>query len=216
MNDLTAHPSLKDFPWESVYEGLAKSRKTLTTFYGDLNSTKFTHTLDNRWADRDQWRWYNALRHGINVEGFNVNVTSLPASLMHHSQHWWARSHEPIWEPTDNTKHFVDLQSWIRGSGIFEHTGRQTFFVQLRGQGSMTHTDFNPEAVPEHLRTPGEFIWITPPEMPKRLLVSGEPAPWCCWFNHFEPHGCPPESETRWSLRVDGKFTKAFKDEFIK
>jgi len=211
MYDLTKLAALATFPWESVYEGLAKSRKTMTTFYGDVHSTKFTHTLDARWSDRDQWRWYNALKHGVNVAGFNVNVTALPAEYMQFGKHWWARSHEPIWVPTDNARHFGELRQWIKNSGIFKHTGRQTFFVQTAGQSSPEHVDFEPADVPENLRAPGEFIWLTPPDRPKHLSVKGVAAPWCCWFNHFDRHGTEAESDTRWSLRIDGGFTDEFK-----
>jgi hypothetical protein len=215
VRDLTSVPALNTFPWETVYTGLAKSRKTMTTFYGDVHSTKFTRTLDDRWTDRDQWRWYNALRHGVNVEGFNVNVTALPNKYMHFDQHWWARSHEPIWEPTDNAKYFDVLRQWIDNSGIFKHTGRQTFFIQIAGQSSPLHTDFDPAGVPEHLRKPGEFIWLTPPDRPKQLTIAGQTAPWCCWFNHFDWHGTAPEKDTRWSLRIDGSFSDEFKTKFI-
>ena len=212
--DFTSWPALQTFPWEEVYVGLAKAKKTVTTFYGDVHSTQYAHTHDERWSDRDQWRWYNSLRHGVNVEGFNVNVTVLPPRLMTWREQWWARSHEPIWEPTDNYKHFAALQQWLAGAGIFQHTGRQTFFIQIAGQGSPTHTDFDPLKVDVGLRKPGEFIWLTPPERPKKLHVNGEPAPWCCWFNHFDPHGSSPEQDTRWSLRVDGVFTDAFREHF--
>lgn len=214
--DLTQLPALQTFPWDAVYEGLARARKTVTTFYGDVHSTQFTHTFDKRWTDRDQWRWFNALRHGVNISGFNVSITGLPAQYMQFNQHWWARSHEPIWEPTTDAVHFGALREWLAQSGIFESTGRQVFFVQLAGQNSPRHTDFDPAGVPEHLRAPGEFVWLTPPQNPKRLMVNDQPAPWCCWFNHFDWHETLPETNTRWSMRIDGKFTEAFRQMYIR
>lgn len=212
--DLTTAPQLSSFPFQDVVEGLARARKTVTTFYGDVHSTQYTSTADARWTDKDQWRWYNALAHGANVEGFNVNLTA--CKTMAFSDYWWARSHQgDRWAPTDNMRFFGKLQSWLKGSGIFSETGRQVFFIQLNGQHSPIHTDFDPLKVPEELRAPGEFIWLTPPDRPKTLTVGGQAAPWCCWFDHFVPHGTSPEADTRWSLRVDGVFAKEFRDAHV-
>lgn len=211
--DFTSWPALQTFPWEEVYVGLAKAKKTVTTFYGDLHSTQYAHTFDQRWADRDQWRWYNSLRHGVNVEGFNVSLSG--CTHMRWEDQWWARSHQSeYWKPTPEAAMFPQLQAWLHQSGIFKSTGRQVFFIQIAGQGSPTHTDFDPLKVDAELRKPGEFIWLTPPERPKRLHVNGVTVPWCCWFNHFDPHGSPPEQDTRWSLRVDGVFTDVFREQF--
>lgn len=211
--DFTTWPALSNFPWEEVYVGLAKARKTVTTFYGDIHSTQYTHTFDERWTDRDQWRWYNSLRHGVNVEGFNVSLSS--CTNMSYTNQWWARSHQSaFWKPTAEAALFPQLQQWIRESGIFTETGRKVFFIQIAGQGSPIHTDFDPSKVSPELRKPGEFIWLTPPQLPKRLTVDGQPAPWCCWFNHFSPHGSQPETDTRWSLRIDGVFTEEFRKHF--
>lgn len=215
VHDFTGVPALSAFPWESVYDGLARSKKTVTTFYGDVHSTKFTHTARRGWADRDQWRWFNALRHGVGVEGFNVGLTG--CVKMEYGDHWWARSHQAdFWRPTDDMRHFAALQEWLRHSGIFESTGRQVFFIQINGQHSPVHTDFDPAGVPEELRAPGEFIWLTPPDRPKQLKVSGVEVPWCCWFNHFDPHGSDPATDTRWSLRIDGVFTQEFRNKYAR
>lgn len=204
--DLTDTPSLVSFPWENVYRGLAMSHKAVTTFYGDVHSTEYRHT-EVGWADKNSWRWYNALKHGVNVEGFNVNVTTFIGP------NWWARNHErDVWKPTINHKHFPELLEWISRSGIFNHTGRILFFIQLAGAGSPQHTDFNPMEVPEHLREPSEFLWITPPDNPKTLIVNGVAAPRACWFNHFKPHSSAPSNRPQWSLRIDGVFNKDFRE----
>jgi hypothetical protein len=203
--DLSAIEPLKTFPWESVYRGLALADKSVTTFYGDVHSTKMRGT-DKDWPNKNNWRWYNALKHGVQVEGFNVNLTGFVG------EHWWARNHEPIWAPTANMKYFDELQAWIKTSGIFKHTGRQLFFIQLAGQGSPDHVDFDPNGVPGHLRAPSEFIWLTPPENPKRFHIAGVQSPIACWFNHFKPHGTDPTDRPQWSLRIDGVFTDEFRN----
>ena len=210
MLDLTKLPQLQTFPMQEVIEGLARAKKTVTTFYGDSHSTQHNGDADNRWVDKDQWRWYNALKHGAQVEGFNVNLNYTTGS------HWWAKNHLPGWIPTDNMQHFAALQQWLVNSKIFHHTGRQLFFIQLAGQGSPIHTDFDPMKVPEHLRAPSDFIWLTPPDRPKTLTVDGVVAPWCCWFNHFKPHGSQPEIEPKWSVRIDGVFSDSFRREYLR
>lgn len=210
IHDFTKVPALASFPWESVYVGLAKAKKTVTTFYGDVHSTQYVSEADSRWADKDQWRWYNAAKYGVNVEGFNVNLNRSPGK-----DFWWAKNHEPGWISTDNMALFSDLQTWLKSCGFFKHTGRQLFFIQLANQGSPIHTDFDPLEVPAHLRAPSEFIWLTPPDRPKTLTVEGVQAPWCCWFNHFTKHGSNPESDTRWSMRIDGVFSDDFRNQYV-
>lgn len=208
--DLTAVPELMSFPWVSVCEGLARSNKTVTTYFGDEHS-KQHETNDGRWSDRSTWRWYNAFSKGLNVEGFNVSLTSFIG------EHWWARMHEPdIWKPTANYLHFTKLMQWLKVSQIFKHTGRIVFFIHLGGQTSPLHTDFDPLLVPEHLRQPSDFLWLTPPNNPKQLTVGHETAPWACWFNHFVLHGSAPvENRTQWSLRIDGQFDPQFAATYI-
>jgi hypothetical protein len=206
--DFTSAPMLQSFPWEETFVGLARANKTITTFYGDEHSKRHD-TNDQRWKDRNEWRWYNVLRDGLTVEGFNVNVTSFIG------EHWWARIHEPVWLETVNAQYFDPLLQWITDSGIFNHTGRILFFIQLQNQGSPQHIDFDVERVPQHLRQPSEFLWLTPPTNPKKLLVDGELAPWACWFNHFKPHGTVAQDRPQWSLRVDGKFTDEFRNQYI-
>ena len=205
LYDLTAHPSLQQFPWEDTFVGLASAHKSVTTFYGDVHSTQYQHTAKG-WKDKNSWRWYNALKHGVQVEGFNVNVTGFIGDW------WWARMHEAnVWQRTGNAEHFGALFDWLRICGMFESTGRILFFLQLKGAGSPQHTDFDPSAVPVHLREPTEFLWLTPPDNPKQLTVDGQEAPYACWFNHFLPHGSAAADRPQWSLRVDGKFTPSFR-----
>lgn len=205
--DFTSHESLKTFPWESVYEGLARAEKTITTFYGDEHSKRHD-TNDGRWKNRNEWRWYNVLKSGLNVEGFNVNLNSFLGD------YWWARIHEPVWVPTNNFKLFNPLIHWISSSGIFKHTGRILFFIQLANQGSPNHIDFDVLKVPENLRKPSDFLWITPPDNPKTLTINGEQAPWACWFNHFLHHGSAPKDIPQWSLRIDGEFSQIFRRQY--
>lgn len=203
--DLTSEPSLQKFPWTSTIVGLANAHKTVTTFYGDIHSTGYADSIDE-FPDRNTWRWYNALRFGVPVEGFNVNLNS------YIGQYWWARIDEAeIWKPVPNQKFFPELMRWITESEIFKSTGRIVFFIQLQGQNSPDHTDFDPQKVPPHLREPSQFLWLTPQQNPKSFRVGGEKMPWACWFNHFIPHGTEAADRPQWSLRIDGKFTDSFR-----
>lgn len=50
-----------------------------------------------------------------------------------------------------------------------------------------------------------EFIWLTNPNNPKQLVVNGKPA------GNFACHATLPSNTTKFSLRIDGKFTENFK-----
>lgn len=203
MKDFTTHPALASFPWESVYRGLALSEKTVGTFnVGDIQKYGLENVKYQDMRPTDK-RWYLALKHGFEIDGFNVNVTESKTA-----QVLWFRSCDPsCWRPSKNYPHFTDLLQWIDDSKIFKHTGRILFFITLQGQFSPPHVDFiyNGIGLPPGFKTP-EFLWITPPDNPKQLLIQGERAPWACGFDPMLEHQTLPAVKTQWSLRIDGEY----------
>jgi hypothetical protein len=202
--DYTSHDFIKKFPWESVLQGMAWAEKTVTTFnVGEIQ----LHGLENvrlnmRPTDK---RWYLALKHGYVIEGFNVNVTE-PKSL---PTPWFQTGNSSFWQPSKNAQYFKPLLDWINASGMFSEIGRVVFFITLPGQFSPSHVDYvhnDLQKLPQGA-SPSEFLWITPPENPKQLIVGTQEAPWACSFNPFVEHYTNPSTRTQWSLRIDGVYS---------
>lgn len=198
--DKTSHPALGTFPWESVYEGLARAEKTVATFnvgpiqkYG-LENVRYNMLPTNK-------RWYLAVKHGYPLEGFNVNVTeaiTLPVA-------WFQCGDSKFWRPAANAKFFGPLLDWIEKSRLFTSTGRIVFFLNTPGLASPPHVDYvhNGVDLPKGVRQ-SEFLWLTPPDNPKQLYVDGQLAPWACSFDPMIEHWTTASDKTQWSLRIDG------------
>lgn len=201
--DYTGAEWMRTFPWERVLQGMALAEKTVTTFnVGSIQK----HGLENvklpmRPTDK---RWYLALKHGYEIEGFNVNVTE-PRSM---PTPWFKTGDADYWQPSKNAQYFEPLLSWIRSTGLFKSTGRIVFFVTLPGQFSPPHVDYvhnDLQQLPEGA-SPSEFLWITSPLNPKELVVGDVVAPWACNFDPLIEHYTRPSSRTQWSLRIDGEY----------
>lgn len=203
--DYTGFDWMQRFPWEDVYRGLALAEKTVATFnVGEIQRYGLEHVdLDARPTDK---RWYLALKHGYEIEGFNVNVT-VPAGA---DTPWFRTGEAAAWMYGANAKHFRSLIGWINSTGLFSSVGRIVFFVTLPGQKSPPHVDYvhnDVERLPNGA-SPSEFLWITPPDNPKQLLVGDAVAPWACRFDPMIEHQTLPSTKTQWSLRIDGKYKK--------
>lgn len=207
VRDFTTHAALREFPWEAVYKGLALAKKTVTTFnVGAIYKHGLASVPDPVIRPSDK-RWYLALKHGYAVEGFNVNVTD-PARGIDISEAILGCWNPLLWTDNPNTVLFEKLRQWIKESGIFQCTGRISFFLTLPGQLSPQHTDFTYSGIDARARVEcTDFLWLTPPDNPKALLSQGKQVPWACWFDPFEIHETLASPNTQWSLRIDGKYS---------
>lgn len=208
--NLDAHIPLKNFPWQEVYIGIAKSKKNASIFYGHDATESSTIPVDymNDYASLspEQRVWYRSAHTGMPLKGLDILLTH-PVSW----QGSWYRIDDPeYWKPTPDHANFKNLINWINNSGIFSGTGRIIFFIQLQHQHTPPHKDENPENIPEGYSQHREFIWLTPPHNPKKLLVNGKSVGNVAWFNSYETHETIAEDNIRWSLRIDGKFSSAF------
>lgn len=203
---------LSTFPWIEVYSGLAKSHKNASIFYGhdktagqDLNllaEDSYTNLTP------EQRVWYRAVGGGHPLKGLDILLTT-PKS-------WagaWYRIDEPDWwSKNGNAAHFPTLLEWINKINVFSGTGRIIFFIQLQGQNTPPHVDEDQNNIPEGYSRQKEFLWLTPPTNPKKLLIDGVHAGNLVWFNNYTTHETVAEDNVRWSLRIDGKFTSEFKN----
>lgn len=201
MRNFTQHPAMESFPWESVYYGLGLAEKTVGTFNtGDIQKFGLQNIKYNmRPTDK---RWYLGLKYGFDIEGFNVNVTETKTIQVP----WFQSGNPECWQPSKNYSLFTPLIKWIEDSKIFKHTGRILFFITLPGQFSPKHVDFVYNGINAPANFDSQFLWITPPDNPKRLIWNGIELPWACSFDPMLEHETLPSTKTQWSLRIDGAY----------
>jgi len=200
--DLTSLLPLDTFPWENLYRGLAKSAKFGMPFYGYSEEP----LIDN--FTREEAEWYKSIKYGDNLKGLAV-MLRLPKER---GSAWYTLGESKNWYNFDyNYRHFPELITWINKSNIFTETGRIMFFIQLVGTHTPPHIDMDLSKAPIEYQKNTEFIWLTDPKNPKQLLVNGIPTSNFTWFNNFTTHETLPTTTTKFSLRIDGKFTKDFK-----
>lgn len=203
---------LNSFPWIEVYSGLAKSHKNASIFYGhEVVAAQDLNLLSNDAYLKltpEQRVWYRAVGGGHPLKGLDILLTTPKA--------WagaWYRIDEPEWwSKNGNADHFQKLFDWIRTINVFSGTGRIIFFIQLQGQNTPPHVDEDKSNIPEGYSRQKEFLWLTPPSNPKKLLIEGERAGHIVWFNNYVRHETVAEDNIRWSLRIDGKFNSTFKE----
>jgi hypothetical protein len=113
---------------------------------------------------------------------------------------------------------FAFLRPFIN-SLPFSEIGRILFFVTDHFVPTPMHGDIEREfaGVTPHKQ---EFIWIRPKRLQKSFYVFDEVAEvkhpvqgQACWFNSYDLHAAPASDVLTWSLRIDGKFTEAFRKE---
>lgn len=214
MNDfynLEKYISLDQFPWMETYTGIARSTKNASIFYGidniesdelGLNAHKEFLTLN-----KEQQAWYKSVAYGRRLKGVDILLTepkSWPGS-------WYKLDEVGFWRHNSNAAYFPNLFRWINTTEVFDGTGRIIFFIQFQGSKTPAHIDENIANIPENYSKIREFIWLTPPDNPKRLLINGIRAGNITWFNSYVKHETLEESNIRWSLRIDGKFSRKFK-----
>lgn len=200
LYDLSMIIPTETIPWEEFYTGIAKSAKNGVPFYGynDDIVTGF---------NREQAEWYKSIKYGDNLKGLAVSLRfpKNPKSA------WYTLGESKNWYETESYKNFPELIKWINNSNIFTETGRILFFIQLIGTQTPPHIDMDLSKAPLEYQKRTEFIWLTDPNNPKQLLVNGKPAGNFAWFDNFKTHETLPTTTTKFSLRIDGKFTEEFK-----
>lgn len=198
--DLTGIVPMQTFPWQEAVIGMSRSVKKASIFYGVSDNQ---HQLTP-----EQSTWHSALTQGTKLKGLDILLTA-PSNW---SEAWYKLGQGDFWTATENMRYFAGLQQWIADSGIFTQTGRQIFFIQMQNSNTPDHVDQNPQQAPAGYKDPPEFLWITPTVSGKQLIVNKQQVPTVCWFNSYISHCTRAEAGLRWSLRIDGKFTKEFKE----
>lgn len=120
---------------------------------------------------------------------------------------------------TETANYFPEVVSWIDSlieQEIFSHIGRVIFFVQESGGISFEHKD--PSIDPNSPDILSEFIHIRPTldrpfyirdsETLEKTYIDTRIGYW----NDQDWHGGDPVMKPTYSLRIDGVFTKSFKE----
>ena len=116
-----------------------------------------------------------------------------------------------IWHPTADAQEFAELMDFI-ATLPFEATGRMIIMYDPLGRAVTAHRDHDSEDLCH------EFFWfrtnlekpfyLLNPESGERSYVAGHSA-WFDTVNQF--HGADATGELAWSIRVDGRFSEAFR-----
>ena len=115
------------------------------------------------------------------------------------------------WVRSPASERFPGLMQFI-GTLPFESTARMVIMVDLTGHGVTAHRD---HFVRDHCH---EFIWFRP-NLAKRFYVYNKRTrdkryveSYSAWFDTVNQyHGADPQPGMPLSIRVDGKFTEAFR-----
>jgi len=120
-------------------------------------------------------------------------------------------SHSCRVNPIDKDFHF--FYSWLDEQNIFSDYGRVNFFVNPKGSKTELHKDIEFE---NNWETNDHFVLFNFFDRKKLFLynnttnekhyMQGK----CLWFVGANFHGSDPVSNSTYSLRVDGVFTKDF------
>jgi hypothetical protein len=194
---------LTQFPWDEMYVGIAKCKKNASIFYGHESQEWANFNLTS-----EQGTWFNSIKYGTPLKGLDILLTN----PIRWPGHWYQLDIDTFWKPVPNIEYFPKLQEWIKNSGVFMGTGRQIIFIQLQNQCTPPHIDQDVSKIPPGFSHEREFLWITPRDGGKKLLVNGVQTGHITWFNNYQRHETIPEPDVRWSLRIDGKFTDEFKN----
>jgi hypothetical protein len=115
------------------------------------------------------------------------------------------------WSPSEDAADFAELMSFI-DSLPFAETGRMLIMYDPEGSAVTAHRDHDSQDLCH------EFIWFRTntrkpffmlnPETGEKRYVAGHSA-WFDTVNQF--HGADRTGELCWSVRIDGRFTDAFR-----
>ncbi len=122
---------------------------------------------------------------------------------------------------TEEAAHFPNVVKWVESlieKGIFEHIGRVIFFHCEADGIPFEHRDLDARnGMDQTFPHRNEFIHIRPntkkafylwdPEKKNKVYLNTRAA----WWNDQDWHGGEKIMEQSYSLRIDGKFTEAFR-----
>lgn len=159
----------------------------------------------------DQRRRYLKLRYGVFNAGQSVYLRAPNIGYYENIDVAAANS------PTANIQNFEFMYPWFRALP-FKEVGRILFFLNEHKCPVVEHSDLVSVGAGE-VKHGYEFVWLRPQLYSKpfyvlnektgeRHYVKGQSA----WFNSFDVHGAEAVDTMTWTLRVDGKFTDAFKE----
>ena len=117
---------------------------------------------------------------------------------------------------------FPSVHKFIDACGAFESTGRINFFINEHNCEIPMHNDWvHPQSnnkVGYNAVAEKEFLWLNPRQI-KALYVFDEKArkkhpitSKSAWFNSLDLHGGDASARAAWTLRIDGVFTKEFRE----
>lgn len=133
---------------------------------------------------------------------------------------WQSRFEEKSWTP-DAVKHFANLKLWLEKlvtDGVFEHLGRIIFFKAEHDCIMPLHRDLILPDEHDYFDHRHEFIHVRPnldkpfyiwdPEIDHKVLAESR----AIFFNDQDWHAGGRTTKQTYSLRIDGIFTKEFRN----
>jgi hypothetical protein len=116
-----------------------------------------------------------------------------------------------LWQTSPDAEEFSELMDFI-ATLPFEKTGRMIIMYDPIGRAVTAHRDHDSEDLCH------EFVWfrtnldkpfyLLEPDSGEKCYVTGHSA-WFDTVNQF--HGADATGELAWSIRVDGRFSEAFR-----
>lgn len=193
---------LDDAQWE-IFRGLGDAPEALTAAHRDRDDWGEERSIP---LSRKQMLWLK-MRHGVYFP-WKAYAELMP-------NRWWGDKADPTGKRF--TRHAEALLprtlACVRALP-FAHIGR----CNIMGLEAHDHGTVHRDGDPAEQVTPDEFITLCP--VPgKRLFLwdetRAEKIPVngiAYWFNDFDYHGVDADPYFRYSIRVDGVFTEAFRE----
>lgn len=132
------------------------------------------------------------------------------------------RGNPQYWQPNGNSLRLPELVAFVARLPFFDYTGKVTLIINRAMHGGTEHSDHHFDDLVS------EFVWIKLGSSRKRFYVRDGLWPFgkvhevsgadvlggavCGWFDDHYLHGIIPVDEDSMSIRVDGKFTNAFRE----
>ena len=118
------------------------------------------------------------------------------------------------WRPNHNARALPKVIEFVRQLPFFERTGKICIILNARNGTGQEHEDHK---IPDLV---SEFVWIRTKSSTKRFYVRDDETGEkhfvdgsLAWFDDHLRHNIQPvDADTQFSIRVDGRFTKKFRD----
>lgn len=162
---------------------------------------------------------FSKLQYGVYSPTWVVRLTDMDKSLAGEVATKFQQNvdNPKLWTQRRNS--FASVWKFIDECGVFESTGRITFFITDHNCHTPEHMDYDhPQSnygVGHHAHAEKQFLWIS--LRGKSLYVVDEQtgvrhtvSSRCMWFNALDRHGADAVPQQAWSLRIDGVFSKTF------